>query len=115
MPAQRTVALDEAQRAVRFLIRQPAKLGPPEQVLVADPDDTGGYRVATLLYSGRAARRRVRRSPRSGLPQEVTRRARPGSRSTVTSPSGSMGHTRCRTWIAPESSVRRPPGWPPRR
>lgn len=56
LPAQRSVTLDEAQRAVRFLIHQPAKLGPPEQVLVADPDDTGGYRVATLLYSGGALR-----------------------------------------------------------
>ncbi|MEU7847800.1 hypothetical protein AB0B74_17755 [Micromonospora parva] len=56
MPGQRVVALDEAQRAVRFPIRLPAKLGPPERVLVADPDATGRYRVATLLYDGGALR-----------------------------------------------------------
>ncbi|WP_433260237.1 hypothetical protein ACQPWR_16790 [Micromonospora vinacea] len=56
LPGQRTVALDEAQRAVRFPIRVPAKLGPAEQVLVADPDATGRYRVATLLYDGGALR-----------------------------------------------------------
>ncbi|MCZ7374557.1 hypothetical protein [Micromonospora sp. WMMC250] len=55
-PAQRTVALDEAQRAVRFPIRLPASLGPPEQVLVADPDPSGVCRVATLLYGGGALR-----------------------------------------------------------
>ncbi|MBM0278426.1 hypothetical protein [Micromonospora tarensis] len=52
LPAQRAVSVDEAQRAVRFPIRPPAKLGPPERVLVADPDSTGRYRVATLLYQG---------------------------------------------------------------
>ncbi|WP_430502241.1 hypothetical protein ACQRWP_11635 [Micromonospora trifolii] len=56
LPGQRAVALDEAQRAVRFPIRLPAMLGPPEQVLVADPDATGRYRVATLLYDGGALR-----------------------------------------------------------
>ncbi|MEU5671440.1 hypothetical protein ACGF3C_27810 [Micromonospora sp. NPDC047762] len=56
LPGQRTVALAEAQRAVRFPIRLPAKLGTPEQVLVADPDATGRYRVATLLYDGGALR-----------------------------------------------------------
>ncbi|MEO3774743.1 hypothetical protein [Micromonospora sp. B9E7] len=56
LPGQRAVALDEAQRAVRFPIRLPARLGPPEQVLVADPDATGRYRVATLLYDGGALR-----------------------------------------------------------
>ncbi|MEU5964664.1 hypothetical protein ABZ777_25945 [Micromonospora parva] len=56
IPGQRVVALDEAQRAVRFPIRLPAKLGPPERVLVADPDATGRYRVATLLYDGGALR-----------------------------------------------------------
>ncbi|MGC4861528.1 hypothetical protein [Micromonospora sp. DT41] len=56
LPAQRTTALDEAQRAVRFPIRLPAKLGVPEQVLVADPDGAGRYRVATLLYDGGALR-----------------------------------------------------------
>ncbi|MBQ0901120.1 hypothetical protein [Micromonospora sp. U21] len=56
LPGQRAAALDEAQRAVRFPIRLPAKLGPPEQVLVADPDETGTCRVATLLYRGGALR-----------------------------------------------------------
>ncbi|MGW5669921.1 hypothetical protein [Micromonospora sp. NPDC003776] len=56
LPAQRPVALDEAQRKVRFPIRVPAALGAPERVLVADPDGTGTYRVATLLYRGGALR-----------------------------------------------------------
>ncbi|WCN78862.1 hypothetical protein [Micromonospora sp. LH3U1] len=56
LPGQRAVTLDEAQRAVRFPIRLPAKLGPPEQVLVADPDPMGACRVATLLYDGGALR-----------------------------------------------------------
>ncbi|MGI5520649.1 hypothetical protein ACQEUX_06805 [Micromonospora sp. CA-259024] len=56
LPAQRGVALDEAQRSVRFPIRLPAKLGPPEQVLVADPDATGRCRVASVLYDGGALR-----------------------------------------------------------
>jgi hypothetical protein len=56
LPSQRAAALDEAQRKVLFPIRLPAKLGPPEQVLVADPDGTGTYRVATLLYRGGALR-----------------------------------------------------------
>ncbi|MCM0675713.1 hypothetical protein NCC78_13585 [Micromonospora phytophila] len=56
LPSQRSAALDEAQRSVRFPIRLPATLGPPERVLVADPDGTGTYRVATLLYRGGALR-----------------------------------------------------------
>ncbi|PZG19202.1 hypothetical protein C1I95_12130 [Micromonospora craterilacus] len=52
LPAQRPAELDEAQRVVRFPIRMPTKLGPPERVLVADPDGTGSHRVATLLYNG---------------------------------------------------------------
>ncbi|MEU4400880.1 hypothetical protein [Micromonospora orduensis] len=56
LPSQRTSALDGARRAVRFPIRVPARLGPPEQVLVADPDATGAHRVATLLYRGGALR-----------------------------------------------------------
>ncbi|MBQ0978239.1 hypothetical protein [Micromonospora sp. M61] len=56
LPGQRSITLDEAQRAVRFPIRQPAKLGPPERVLVADPDATGTCRVATLLYDRGALR-----------------------------------------------------------
>jgi hypothetical protein len=56
LPSQRPATLDEARRNVRFPIRLPAKLGPPDQVLVADPDGTGTYRVATLLYRGGALR-----------------------------------------------------------
>ncbi|RKN45367.1 hypothetical protein [Micromonospora endolithica] len=56
LPSRRPVALDEARRAVRFPLRVPAKLGPPEQVQVADPDATGAHRVATLLYRGGALR-----------------------------------------------------------
>jgi hypothetical protein len=56
LPSQRAADLDEAQGKVRFPIRLPAKLGPPEQVLVADLDGTGTYRVATLLYRGGALR-----------------------------------------------------------
>ncbi|MEU3453514.1 hypothetical protein ABZ671_07915 [Micromonospora sp. NPDC006766] len=56
LPAQRPAALVEAQRKVLFPIRLPAKLGSPEQVLVADPDSTGTCRVATLLYRGGALR-----------------------------------------------------------
>ncbi|TCB98475.1 hypothetical protein E0H26_08850 [Micromonospora zingiberis] len=56
LPAQRTAELEQAQRAVRFPIRVPATLGPPERVLVADPDGTGAHRVATLLYRDGAVR-----------------------------------------------------------
>ncbi|MFC4018123.1 hypothetical protein ACFOW4_09185 [Micromonospora sp. GCM10011542] len=56
LPSQRLAALHEAQRQVRFPVRVPGSLGPPEQVLVADPDDTGTYRVLTLLYRGGALR-----------------------------------------------------------
>ncbi|MFG1888681.1 hypothetical protein ACGFIR_12530 [Micromonospora sp. NPDC049051] len=56
LPSQRPAAVSEAQRKVRFPIRVPAKLGPPEQVFVADPDASGAHRVATLLYRGGALR-----------------------------------------------------------
>ncbi|WP_410809039.1 hypothetical protein [Micromonospora sp. 067-2] len=56
LPSLRAVTLDEAQRAVRFPVRLPVKLGPPERVLVADPDGTGACRVATLLYRSGALR-----------------------------------------------------------
>ncbi|MFD0784975.1 hypothetical protein ACFQZ8_13800, partial [Micromonospora azadirachtae] len=55
-PSQRSLPLDEAQRQVRFPLRVPAALGTPDQVLVADPDSTGAYRVASLLYRGGALR-----------------------------------------------------------
>ncbi|WBB53484.1 hypothetical protein [Verrucosispora sp. WMMD573] len=49
-PGQRAATLDEARRLVRFPIRTPSVLGPPEQALLADPDAAGRYRVASLLY-----------------------------------------------------------------
>ncbi|MEV6692077.1 hypothetical protein AB0M35_11485 [Micromonospora sp. NPDC051196] len=52
LPAQRTAELAQAQQLVHFPIRLPVTLGPPERVLVADPDGTGGHRVVTLLYRG---------------------------------------------------------------
>ncbi|MEU4774620.1 hypothetical protein [Micromonospora sp. NPDC023644] len=56
LPSQRPATVVEAQRKVRFPIRTPTRLGPPEQVLVADPDGAGFCRVATLLYRGGALR-----------------------------------------------------------
>ena len=56
LPSQRSAALAEAQGKVRFPIRIPALLGRPEQVLIADPDASGNYRVATLIYRGGALR-----------------------------------------------------------
>ncbi|MEU1842714.1 hypothetical protein [Micromonospora sediminicola] len=56
LPGQRPTTLVEAQRQVRFPIRVPARLGAPERVLVADPDDAGGHRVASLLWRGGALR-----------------------------------------------------------
>jgi hypothetical protein len=56
LPSQRPVTRIEAQRLVRFAVRVPVALGPPEQILVADPDGTGTYRVLTLLYRGGALR-----------------------------------------------------------
>ncbi|MFY1594041.1 hypothetical protein [Micromonospora sp. WMMD737] len=56
LPTQRPATVAEAQRKVRFPVRTPTRLGPPEQVLVADPDGAGYCRVATLLYRGGALR-----------------------------------------------------------
>ncbi|WBB68478.1 hypothetical protein [Micromonospora sp. WMMD812] len=56
LPSQQAVALHEAQRMVLFPILTPARLGPAERIEVADPDDAGAYRVATLLYRGGALR-----------------------------------------------------------
>ncbi|MFI5833428.1 hypothetical protein ACIA5A_07090 [Micromonospora sp. NPDC051300] len=56
LPGQRPVALVEAQRQVRFPIRVPTRLGPPERVLVADPDGAGAYRVASLFWRAGALR-----------------------------------------------------------
>jgi hypothetical protein len=56
LPSVRTVALDEARRMARFPVRVPAALGAPEEVVVADPDDTDAPRVVTLTYRGGAVR-----------------------------------------------------------
>ncbi|MGC5028818.1 hypothetical protein [Micromonospora sp. DT229] len=56
LPAQHPAELMQAQQAVAFPIRLPAALGPPERVLVADPDGSGGHRVVTLLWRGGAVR-----------------------------------------------------------
>ncbi|MBB5872528.1 hypothetical protein F4553_005962 [Allocatelliglobosispora scoriae] len=56
LPSQRSAALVEAEQKVRFPIRVPALLGQPEQVLIADPDASGTYRVVTLVYRGGALR-----------------------------------------------------------
>jgi hypothetical protein len=56
LPSQRLATTVEAQRLVRFPVQVPAALGPPEQMLVADPDDDGSYRVLTLLYRGGTVR-----------------------------------------------------------
>ncbi|AEB45947.1 hypothetical protein [Micromonospora maris] len=56
LPAQHPAELTQAQQAVRFPIRLPATLEPPERVLVADPDDTGAHRVVTVLWRSGAVR-----------------------------------------------------------
>ncbi|PZF99872.1 hypothetical protein [Micromonospora endophytica] len=56
LPGEQPAGWDEARHAVRFPLRAPAALGPPERVLVADPDDEGGHRVASLLYRGGSVR-----------------------------------------------------------
>ncbi|MEU5566471.1 hypothetical protein [Micromonospora musae] len=56
LPSQLSLSLAEAQPQVRFPLRVPAGLGPLDQVLVADPDNTGACRVATLVFRGGAVR-----------------------------------------------------------
>jgi hypothetical protein len=56
LPSLRVVDFEEARRIARFPLRVPAALGPPEQVLAADPDDTGAPRVVTLVYRGGTVR-----------------------------------------------------------
>lgn len=113
LPTQRPATVAEAQRKVRFPVRTPTKLGPPEQVLVADPDGAGFCRVATLLYRGE----RCASTPSTAVSTwpSTSRAARrvPRSRSTATSPSGSAPRTRSPTWIAPAPFGWRPRGSPP--
>jgi hypothetical protein len=56
LPSQRSAALDEAARVALFPLREPSALGPPDQVLLADPDATGAPRVVTLTYLGGTVR-----------------------------------------------------------
>jgi hypothetical protein len=56
LPSQRSVALDEAQRVALFPLREPSTLGAPEEVLLADPDETGAPRVITSTYRGGTVR-----------------------------------------------------------
>ncbi|MGX6603525.1 hypothetical protein ACWKSP_15485 [Micromonosporaceae bacterium Da 78-11] len=56
LPSLQAAGLAEAERAARFDVRVPTALGPPEQVLTADPDDTGAPRVVTLVYRGGTVR-----------------------------------------------------------
>jgi RNA polymerase sigma factor (sigma-70 family) len=52
LPSLSTTALDEARRRAHFPIQIPGVLGPPEQVLLADPGPDGSPRVVTLVYQG---------------------------------------------------------------
>jgi hypothetical protein len=56
LPSLRAAGLEEVRRTARFPVRVPAELGTPEQVLAADPDDTGAPRVVTLVYRGGTVR-----------------------------------------------------------
>jgi hypothetical protein len=56
LPSTRTADLAEAQRTAAFPVLAPELLGPPEQVLLADPDPAGRPRVVTLIYRGGTVR-----------------------------------------------------------
>ncbi len=56
LPSARAMPLDEARRLARFPVRVPARLGPPDQVQVADPAPDGAPRVVSLLYRGGTVR-----------------------------------------------------------
>ncbi|MFI5890047.1 hypothetical protein ACIA5D_07985 [Actinoplanes sp. NPDC051513] len=50
LPSQHLAALDEARRLAKFPVRLPAALGQPEQVTMADQDNTGAPRVVSVSY-----------------------------------------------------------------
>ncbi|WP_328477697.1 hypothetical protein OHA21_25165 [Actinoplanes sp. NBC_00393] len=56
LPSTRTADLVEAERAAGFPVLAPELLGPPEEVLLADPDAQGRPRVVTLIYRGGTVR-----------------------------------------------------------
>jgi hypothetical protein len=56
LPSTWSATLDEARRRARFPIGVPARLGVPDDVLLADPAPDGAPRVVSLLYRGGAIR-----------------------------------------------------------
>jgi hypothetical protein len=56
LPSVRIASLEDARKAALFEVRAPGTLGPPEQVLLADPDAGGAPRVVTLVYRGGSVR-----------------------------------------------------------
>ncbi len=50
LPSTRSTGLDEARRLAHFPVGVPARLGPPDEVLVADFGPDGSPRVVSLLY-----------------------------------------------------------------
>ncbi|MBG0562703.1 hypothetical protein I4J89_14700 [Actinoplanes sp. NEAU-A11] len=56
LPSTRTADLAEAERAAGFRVLVPELLGPPEEVLLADPDPGGRPRVVTLVFRGGTVR-----------------------------------------------------------
>lgn len=50
LPSTRSAGLDEARRVAKFPITVPARLGVPDEVLLADPAPDGAPRVVSLLY-----------------------------------------------------------------
>jgi hypothetical protein len=56
LPSTRSAALDEARAKARFPVGVPARLGVPDEVLLADPAPDGAPRVVSLIYRGGAVR-----------------------------------------------------------
>jgi hypothetical protein len=56
LPSTRSATLDEARARARFPVGVPARLGVPEEVLLADPAPDGAPRVVSLSYRGGAVR-----------------------------------------------------------
>ena len=52
LPSTRSTGLDEARRQARFPVTVPARLGVPDDVLLADPAPDGAPRVVSLIYLG---------------------------------------------------------------
>ena len=56
LPSTGVVTLEQARREVPFGLKVPADLGPPEQVLLADPDPAGTPRVVSMTFRGGTVR-----------------------------------------------------------